>query len=72
MNGRKLTTEQKENIQGVFFNETTFFNCVQDINDDWFIFLSESDISNIGEYNYLLEIPNTSEYQPKPQSNHLE
>lgn len=43
MEGKKLTIEQKEAIQGVFFNENTFFNCVQDINGEWFIFISEDD-----------------------------
>lgn len=66
--GRQLTTEQKEAIQGLFFTENIFFNCVQDINNEWFLFLSEDDISNIGEYDYLLDIPLT-EYQPKIQEN---
>jgi hypothetical protein len=43
MNGIKLTIAQKEQLQGVYFAENIFFNCVQDINGDWFIFLSESD-----------------------------
>lgn len=54
----KLTLEQKNTIQGQFYNENCFFNCVQDINDDWFLFLSESDkieISNT-QYAYLLNI----------------
>ena len=71
MNGRKLTTEQKENIQGVFFNETTFFNCVQDINDEWYVLLSEDDMQNIGDYAYLLDLP-LSEYVPKPVINPFE
>ena len=63
--GRQLTTEQKQVIQGVFFTENIFFNCVQDINDEWFLFLSEDDILNIGEYAYLLEIP-LNDFEPKP------
>ena len=43
MNGIKLTIAQKEQLQGVYFAENIFFNCVQDINNDWFVFLSESD-----------------------------
>lgn len=56
MNGIKLTLEQKNAIQGVYFNENTFFNCVQDINNDWFLFLSESDKAELinTEYSYLL------------------
>lgn len=58
MNGIKLTIEQKEAIQGVFYNENTFFNCVQDINNDWFLFLSESDKAELlnTEFSYLLNL----------------
>lgn len=43
MNGIKLTIPQKEQLQGVYFAENIFFNCVQDINGEWFIFVSEDD-----------------------------
>lgn len=58
MKGIKLTIEQKNAIQDVFYNENCFFNCVQDINDDWFLFLSESDKNEIEstEYSYLLSL----------------
>ncbi len=70
MEGKKLTIEQKETIQGVFFNENTFFNCVQDINGDWFLFLSNDDITKINntEFDYLLSITD-SEYVPQPVEN---
>jgi hypothetical protein len=58
MVGIKLTTEQKEAIQGVFYNENTFFNCVQDINNNWFLFLSESDKAELvnTNFSYLLSL----------------
>lgn len=58
MIGIKLTIEQKEAIQGVLYNENTFFNCVQDINDDWFLFLSESDKTELlnTEFSYILSL----------------
>jgi hypothetical protein len=70
MEGIKLTIEQKDAIQGVFFNENTFFNCVQDINDDWFLFLSNDDrsILNNTEWDYLLSIAD-GEYVAKPVEN---
>lgn len=70
MEGIKLTPEQKEAIQGVFFNENTFFNCVQDINDEWFLFLSNDDrsILNNTEWDYLLSI-SESEFTAKPVEN---
>lgn len=58
MIGYKLTIEQKNAIQGHFYNDNCFFNCVQDINNDWFLFLSESDkieISNT-KYAYVLNL----------------
>lgn len=66
MMGYKLTIEQKENIQGVFFTDATFFNCVQDINEDWFLFLSNQDKEVLPKkYKYLLELPE-AEYVPPP------
>lgn len=67
MEGRIVTTEQAEQLQGVFFDADTFFNFVQDINDNYFLFLSAQDEQDIAktEYAYLLEIP-LSPYTPSP------
>jgi hypothetical protein len=67
MEGRIVTNQTAEQLQGVFFDEDTFFNFVQDINDVYFLFLSVDDEESIAttEYAYLLEIP-LSEYIPKP------
>jgi hypothetical protein len=66
MIGYILTDEQKEVIQGQFFAPDIFFNCVQDINDVWFLFLSEQDKEILPEeYLYLLDLPQ-GEYVPKP------
>jgi hypothetical protein len=43
MNAIKLTIAQKEQLQGLYFAENIFFNCVQDINGNWFVFLTEND-----------------------------
>lgn len=66
MEGRIVTTETAESLQNVFFDSDTFFNFVQDINDVYFLFLSEQDEADIAptEYAYLLDIP-LSEYTPK-------
>ena len=66
MEGRIVTTETAESLQGVFFDADTFFNFVQDINDVYFLFLSSSDEVDIAptEYAYLLDIP-LSEYVQK-------
>ena len=67
MEGRIVTNETAQELQGVFFDSDAFFNFVQDINDVYFLFLSSSDAVDIAptEYAYLLEIP-LSEYIPKP------
>jgi hypothetical protein len=69
MIGYILSEEQKNDIQGVFFASDIFFNCVQDINDVWFLFLSEQDKEILpNEYLYLLDLPQ-GEYIPKPTPN---
>lgn len=67
MEGRIVTTETAESLQGVFFDADTFFNFVQDINEVYFLFLSEQDEVDIlpTEYAYLLDIP-LSPYVPQP------
>ena len=59
MEGRIVTTEQAEQLQGVFIDADTFFNFVLDINGVYFLFLSKQDEADIAqtEYAYLLEIP---------------
>jgi len=67
MEGRIVTNQQAQDLQGVFFDANTFFNFVQDINNIYFLFLSSSDEDDIKptEYAYLLDIP-LSPYEPKP------
>ena len=67
MIGYTLTIEQKEEIQGVYYAPYEFFNCVQDINDVWFLFLSEQDKEQIAstEWSWILNLPE-GEYIPKP------
>ena len=67
MEGRIVTNEQAEQLQGVFIDADTFFNFVQDINGIYFLFLSEQDEADIAqtEYASLLSIP-LSPYTPPP------
>ena len=66
MIGYTLTIEQKEEIQGVYYTPYEFFNCVQDINNVWFLFLSQQDKETIlgTEWEYLLELPEQEYIQP--------
>ena len=67
MEGRIVTPQQAQELEGIFFDANTYLGFVQDINDVYFLFLSSSDEVDIAptEYAYLLEIP-LSEYVPKP------
>jgi len=67
MIGYILTTEQKDQVQGQYYTEYQFFNCVQDINGVWFLFLSEEDKQTIvnTEWNWILTLPE-GEYVPPP------
>lgn len=67
MEGRIVTNQQAQELQGQFIDSDTFLNFVQDINDIYFLFLSEQDEADISQtqYAYLLEIP-LSPFEPKP------
>lgn len=67
MEGRVVIPEVAQQLEGVFFDNDTFFHFVQDINDQWFLILSKQDEQDIAvtEYAYLLELP-LEPYEPKP------
>ncbi len=68
MIGYTLTPEQKDLIQGQFYTPYEFFNCVQDINGVWFLFLSTQDGQEIFDnatFNWILDLPE-AEYIPPP------
>ena len=65
MKGYIITIEQKEQIQGQYYCEYQFFNCVQDINGEWFLFLSDEDKVEIQstEWSWILQLTE-GEYTP--------
>jgi hypothetical protein len=67
MIGYILTIEQKDSIQGQYYAPFEIFNCVQDINDIWFTFLTDDDKRAIisTQYEWLL-FCQQGEYVPKP------
>lgn len=67
MQGRIITNQQYEQLQGVFVDDDTFFNFVPDINGIYFLILDEQGEIEIlnSQYAYLLEIP-LSPYIPPP------
>jgi hypothetical protein len=68
MIGYILTNEQYTQVQGQFYTPYGFFNCVQDINGTWFLFLStqdEQEIFDNATFNWVLDLPE-AEYIPPP------
>jgi hypothetical protein len=67
MIGYTLTPEQYEQIQGQYYTESQFFNCVADIDGTWFLFLSDQDKPEVeaSEYAWVLDLPQ-AEYIPPP------
>jgi len=57
----QLTPEQAEQLKGVEFNEDSFFNPIQDINDSWIISIEEQEHCSI---KWVKELP-LIEYLPK-------
>jgi hypothetical protein len=70
MIGYILTEQQYEQIQGQEFAPFGRFNCVQDINDIWFNFVTEQQIPLVeaSQYAWVLDLPQ-GEYIPKPTPN---
>jgi hypothetical protein len=48
MNAYKITVEQKAELKNQTFALSQFFNPVQDINGDWFIFEQEFESCGLG------------------------
>jgi hypothetical protein len=68
MEGRIVTNEQAEQLQGTFIYDDTFLNFCPDINGFYFLFLSQQDEIDLEntQYAYLLEIPLTPFVAPPP------
>jgi hypothetical protein len=67
MLGYQLTEDQYEQIQGQYYTSSQFFNCVQNIDGTWFLFLSDQDKPEVAasEYAWVLDLPE-AEYIPPP------
>jgi hypothetical protein len=68
MIGYIITTAQYNDIQGQFYTEYQFFHCVKDINEIWYLILSEEDKPEVAasQYAWVLNLP-TGEYIPPPR-----
>jgi hypothetical protein len=71
MIGYTLTPDQYEQIQGQYYTESQFFNCVTDIEGTWFLFLSEQDKEEIFtnmQLHWILDLPEAEYIPPPPPS----
>ena len=64
----QLTIQQKDLLIGQLYKDASYFNPIQDINDNWFISEIEQQQSSIEWIKAL----STSEFIPKPQTNPFE
>ena len=61
----QLTTQQKDLLVGQLYDDSSYFNPIQDINDNWFISEIEQQYSSLE----WLKALSTSEFIPKQQTN---
>jgi hypothetical protein len=59
-----LTEEQKDLIKNQLFCIDSYFNPIQDINDNWIISLEEVNQCSKEEFNFLKTLP-LIDYEPK-------
>jgi hypothetical protein len=60
-----LTEVQKDELVGQMYNEDSYFNPIQDINDNWIISVEEIDQCVTTEFLWVKELP-LIPYEPKP------
>ena len=70
MQGYKLTTEQKEALQGQQYANNCYFNPVPDINGDHFIFAEEVEHCDKPEFAFVKGLQ-ASEFIPPVGGNEL-
>jgi len=65
--GYTLSESEYNQVQGQYYSEYQFFNCVADINGVWFLFLSDEDKQVVAttEWAWVLDLPE-AEYIPPP------
>lgn len=60
-----LTIEQKDQLVGQLFAPDSYFNPIQDIDDNWIISTEEMEFCVNPEFMWVKELP-LIEYKPKP------
>jgi hypothetical protein len=62
-----LTLEQKNDIFEMLFDEDSYFNPIQDADDNWIISTQEIDFCNVEEFKWVKQLP-LIEFKPKDVS----
>ena len=60
----KLTQEQKDSLEGKCYFNGTFFNPIQDANDNWIISEEEVNLATYENILWVKDLPQI-EYEPK-------
>ena len=60
-----LTEVQKDELVGQMYDEDSYFNPIQDLNDNWIISVEEIDQCVNPEFMWVKELP-LIQYEPKP------
>ena len=65
--GYTLSENEYNQVQGQYYTEYQFFNCVLSIDNVWFLFLSDEDKQVVAttEWAWILDLPE-AEYIPPP------
>jgi hypothetical protein len=60
-----LTESQKNELLGQLYDEDSYFNPIQDIDDNWIISVEEMEFCVNPEFQWVKDLP-LIEYKPKP------
>ena len=60
-----LTEVQKDELVGQLYDEDSYFNPIQDLNDNWIISVEEIDQNVNPSFDWVKELP-LIPYEPKP------
>lgn len=66
-----LTEVQKDELVGQMYDEDSYFNPIQDLNDNWIISVEEIDQCVNPNFMWVKELPFIP-YEPKPTPNPFE
>jgi hypothetical protein len=61
-----LTIMQKDNLVGQLYAPDSYFNPIQDINDDWVVSIEEMEFCINPDFMWVKDLP-LIEYIPKPE-----